>query len=307
MDTAKITAFVAAADAGSLSRGAARIGARLSTMSRRIGDLEAELATKLLVRTGRGVRVTPLGERFLVRARVVLAELEAAAADVREARDAPIARLRISVPPDIGFVVMPLVLAELSRRYPDLTIESRSDVRRVSIVEEAYDAAIRLGPLDDSGLVPRSLGSFSRTPCAVPDVAASLRTLRSLAAAEHVRVGEAHDEVAGTYRGRPVWLPTRGRLRVGSFHEAGLIAASSERIAILPTFTAAPFLAEGRLARVLPRLTFPRVEARLVLTPRHRGNAAIRAFGELVKDALARAEGLVASDRPRPKPARRAR
>lgn len=149
MDTSKLTAFVAAADAGSLSRGAARIGARLSTMSRRIGDLETELATKLLVRTGRGVRVTPLGERFLVRARIVLTELEAAAADVRGAGDAPIARLRISVPPDIGFAVMPSVLSELSRRYPDLTIESRSDIRRVSIVEEEYDGAVRLGPLDD--------------------------------------------------------------------------------------------------------------------------------------------------------------
>lgn len=306
MDTSKIKAFVAAADAGSLSRGAARIGLRLSTMSRQIGDLETELATKLLVRTGRGVHVTPLGERFLARARVILTELEAAAADVRGARDAPIARLRISVPPDIGFAVMPIVLSELSRRYPDLAIESRSDIRRVSMVEEEYDAAIRLGPLEDSGLVPRSLGSFSRVPCAAPGVPASLRTLRKLADAEHVRVGRAQDELAGTYRGRPVWLPTRGRLRVDNFHEAALVAASSERIAILPTFTAAPFIAEGRLARVLPRLSFPRVEARLVLTPRHRGTAAIRAFGELVREALASAERLVASDRPRQEPARRA-
>jgi DNA-binding transcriptional LysR family regulator len=187
VDTSKITAFVAAADAGSLSRGAARIGARLSTMSRQIGDLEAELAAKLLVRTGRGVRVTPLGERFLARARVILTELDAAAADIRGADNEPLARLRISVPPDIGFAVLPLVLSEMARRYPDLTIESRSDARRVSIVEEEYDAAIRLGPLDDSGLVPRSLGSLSRVPCAVPDVAASLRTLRTLAGAEHVR------------------------------------------------------------------------------------------------------------------------
>lgn len=123
MDTSKITAFVAAVDAGSLSAGAARIGARLSTMSRRIADLETELQTKLLVRTGRGVRVTPMGERFLARARVILAELEAAAADLRGARDVPIARLRISVPPDLGLAVMPMVLAELSRRYPDLVVE----------------------------------------------------------------------------------------------------------------------------------------------------------------------------------------
>lgn len=162
---------------------------------------------------------------------------------------------------------------------------------------------MRLGPLEDSGLVPRSLGSSSRVPCATPDLAASLRTLRALADAEHVRVaGAQQDELSGTYRGRPVWLPTRGRLWVGSFHEAALLAASSERIAILPAVTAAPFISEGRLARVLPGLTFPRVEARLVFAPRHRGAAAIRALGELVREALARAEGLVARGHPRRQP-----
>ena len=85
-----------------------------------------------------------------------------------------------------------------------------------------------------------------------------------------------------------------------------MVAASSERIAILPTFTAASFSADGRLARVLPRLSFPRVEARLVLTPRHRGTVAIRTFGDLVREALARAEGIVASDRSRQLPARHA-
>jgi len=69
--------------------------------------------------------------------------------------------------------------------------------------------------------------------------------------------------------------------------------------------TAAPLVAEGRLTRVLPRLSFARVDARLVLTPRHRNTTAIRAFGELVRESLAPAGALFASDRPRPRSAGR--
>jgi DNA-binding transcriptional LysR family regulator len=294
MDTSKLTALVAAAESGSLSRAAARLGAQLSTVSRQIADLESTLGVRLLVRTGRGVRPTEEGERFLSRARVVLRELDLAAAEVRGATSPPLALLRLSAPPDLSQHLLPGPLVELARRYPALAVEARTDVRRVSLVEEEYDAAIRLGTPRESDLVARSLGTVSVLVCAPPALAASLRTVRDLERVEHVLVASVPAELTGTLAGRRVRIRHGGRLRVASFLEAAEVAARSDRVAVLPSFTAAPHLTASRLARVLPRLDLPKIPVHLMHPQRHRGSPALRDLGDLLAAALVDAEDAVA-------------
>jgi DNA-binding transcriptional LysR family regulator len=293
VDTSKLTALVAAAESGSLSRAAIRLGAQLSTVSRQIADLESTLGAPLLVRTGRGVRPTAEGERFVERARVILRELDMASAEVRGAANPHLSLLRLSAPPDLSQHLLPAVLVELAARHPALGIEARTDVRRVSLLEEEYDAAIRLGTPRESDLVARVLGTVSLLVCASDEVAATLRTVRDLERAEHVTVASVPAELVGTLRGRPVRLRHAGRMSVASFLEAAEVAARSNRVAVLPSFTAAPHLRAGRLVHVIRGLTLPKITVHLLHPQRHRGSPVLRDLGDLVAKALAETERFV--------------
>ncbi len=288
--------------AGSLSRAAERLGAQLSTVSRQITDLEASLGVPLFVRTGRGVVPTAPGERFLERARHVLRELETAAAEVRETTAPEVKELRLSAPPDLSHRILPAALAELVRRHPRLSIEARTDTRRVSLVEEAYDAVLRLGPLEPSELVARRLGIVTPVLCAGPGVAVA--SVRELSRLEHVLVAGMRSELSGTVRGRAMRLRCEGPIRMSTFGEAAELAASSGRVVLVPSFVAAPMITSGRLHRIVPELSFGPVDVHLLRTPRHRRSAVLQDLGDLVAAALDEAERRVAGARGVPRPAR---
>lgn len=286
MDTAKLTSLLAAADTGSLSAAARQLGLQLSTVSRQLADLEAEVGTALLLRTGRGVRMTAAGERYVERARHIVREVEAAAADARGERGAELGQLRLSAPVELALRVLPPVLAALATRHPTLGIDVHSDARRVSLLEEDFDCAIRLGALRDSELVARKLGAVSLVLCARPDRAKGVRHVSDLRGAEHVLVAGARTSFSVTLRGRAVRLRIEGRCRVSTFSEAALLAACSERLALLPSFAAVPYVASGQLVRVLPNLVVPRADVQLVYTSRYRGSRVIEDLGDLVAAAL---------------------
>lgn len=288
METDRIASFVATADTGVLSRAAERLGLKVSTVSRHVSELEAELGVSLFHRTGRGVRLTPSGERFLERGRQVLKELDLARAEAR-GTFVEDATLRLSSPPDLAQHLFPPVLAELSRRFPRLSLHSRSDVRRVSLVEESYDAAVRLGPLTPSDLLARRLGTL--TPRLYAPPGRGVATLEELAQREFVLVdGPSSQETHARDRGRPVTFTPRGRVRVASFSQAGDVAARLGALVILPSFTARPFLAAGSLSGAARWLTFRPIEVHLLRTARHRGNPALDQLAELLAAALEQAE-----------------
>jgi LysR family transcriptional regulator for bpeEF and oprC len=294
LDTRKLAAFVAAAQAGSLSSAAKRTGVTLSTVSRYVADLESSLGVALLVRTGRGVRATPAGERLLASARLVLRELDGVRADLDRTQPR-LAQLRLSAPPDFARCVLPAVLDELGRRRPELEIDALGDTRRVSLLEEDYDAAVRIGPLDDSGLVARKLGVASRMLLAAPHAARALRSVSDLDRADKVGVTGAPAQLAATIRDRTVRLRLDARIRVGSFVEAGEIAARSARVVLLPSFAAAAFVTAGRLSPVLPSLKIAPVVLHLLVPARHRSEPLLRELGEMLTTELATIERLFAS------------
>lgn len=296
MDTRKLAAFVAAVDAGSLSSGATRLAAKLSTVSRRIAELEASLGVALLVRNGRGVAPTSAGSRFLAHARVVLRELDAAQAALRDpAPTMPVVRL--SSPPDIAREVLPAILEQLAVEHRELVIDARTDVRRVSLLEEEYDAAIRLGPLDDSQLVARRLGLVSRLVCAAPGAVPRPSSARAFDELEKVAVHGIPTEIVLRLRGRSERVQYDARIRVATFGEAAEIAARSQRVVILPSFTALRFLRERRLVQILPPHALAPVALQLVSTPRHRGAPLLRRLAVLLTGALATVETGVAAFR----------
>src|SRR5256885_3866568 len=154
--------FARVVDEGSFSRAAARVGLPKSTLSRRIATLEGQLGERLLLRTTRKLTVTDFGHSVLEHARQVAAEVEAASQLAQHRQIEPSGRLRISMPADLANVVMSELLAEFIQRHPAISLELDLTPRRVDLIGENIDLAIRMGELaDDATLAARRIASFA--------------------------------------------------------------------------------------------------------------------------------------------------
>jgi DNA-binding transcriptional LysR family regulator len=144
-DLNDLLAFVAVAREGNFTRAAAQLGLSQSALSQAVRRLEARLGIRLLIRTTRNVSRTEAGDRLLSTLSPRFEEISAELAALSELRDKPAGTIRVTASEHAtNFVLLP-VLAKLLTRYPDIKIEINSENRMVDIVEQRYDAGIRLG------------------------------------------------------------------------------------------------------------------------------------------------------------------
>src|SRR5664279_1525644 len=161
--------FARVADEGSFSRAAERLGLPKSTVSRRLAALEARLGERLLLRTTRKLTVTDFGHSVLEHAHQVVAEVEAATLLAQNRQVEPSGRLRVSMPGDFATQVMSTLLAAFIARFPAIALEIDLSPRRVDLIGENFDVAIRMGDLpDDASLAARRLAVFSASLYASP-------------------------------------------------------------------------------------------------------------------------------------------
>jgi DNA-binding transcriptional LysR family regulator len=157
--TGEIEAFLRTVEGGSFAAAAKVLRQTPSAISRSVARLEARLGTRLLARTTRSLTLTPEGERFRQRAQTILHDLDELERSFTTDKAEPRGRLRVSVSVPFGLHRVLPVLPEFLERYPKITVDlSLTDVL-VDLVSERTDIAIRHGPLADSSLRARKLGS----------------------------------------------------------------------------------------------------------------------------------------------------
>jgi len=152
-----ILAFVRAAEARSFAQAARVLDMTASGVGKSIARLEAELGVRLLSRTTRSVTLTDDGAVFFEHCRRLLDDLDAAHNLVSSRGIEAQGRLKISVPMTLGKLYIVPRLPSFIARHPQITLELSLSDRRVSLVDEGIDVAVRIGTLADSGLVARSL------------------------------------------------------------------------------------------------------------------------------------------------------
>jgi DNA-binding transcriptional LysR family regulator len=154
-----ITEFVAVTRLGSFTAAATELGMTKSAVGRAISRLEARLDTKLLHRTTRRLTLTPAGEAWLEHCVAALTELDHGQSALALARDMPCGRVRIDLPTAFGRLHIVPVLLAVAERYPALNFNVSFTDRRVDLIGENIDFAVRIGNLDDStDLVARKIG-----------------------------------------------------------------------------------------------------------------------------------------------------
>lgn len=256
-----IEAFVAAVETGNFALAAQRLHLTRSAVGKSVARLEARLGTRLFHRTTRSQRLTDDGQAYYERCRRALAELDAADALLDAGRQAPMGRLRLSMPELIGRVCVAPLLIELARQHPQLAFDVSFTDRRVDLVEEAVDLAIRSGTLTDSAtLAARRLGCQRMGVYAAPSYLTRHTRPDSFAAlladrASHSFVGYARESWPLAWRfhdaqGRVTDAELPSAFTCNSFEVGMQAAVDGLGLLRVPTWLVARELASGRLVQV---------------------------------------------------------
>jgi len=168
LDLDDLRAFFNVAETGSFARAAQRLQSSKSIVSRRVARLEITLSALLLQRTARGTHLTEAGQIYYEQARAALAQLETAAESLSESVRDLSGPIRLSAPLNFGVRYLAPVLAEFILMYPRVELDVTFEDRMVDLAGEGYDLGIRLGELDDSTMIARTLGRSKRTVVASP-------------------------------------------------------------------------------------------------------------------------------------------
>lgn len=284
--------FVRAVEAGSFAAAASALGLSSPMVGKHVRFLEDRLGARLLTRTTRRQSLTEVGRAFYERCRIVLAEAEAAEALAADLRVAPRGLLRINAPMAFGaHDLMPMV-ADYLRRNPEVEIEVTLNDRIVDLVEEGYEAVIRIAPLPDSSLVARRLRPYRLVACAAPPYLAERGApARPSDLAHHECLGFAHwvprdrwdfTDAEGTMHA----VEVRGRVSINSGQALRAAALEGLGIILQPEGLLRDDLAAGRLVRVLPGYDPPSRPMHILFAPDRRPTPKLRSFIDAVVEAF---------------------
>ncbi|MBB5367614.1 MULTISPECIES: LysR family transcriptional regulator [unclassified Janthinobacterium] len=171
--------FVAVVDQGSFTAAADSFRISPVMVGKHVKYLEQRLGTRLLTRTTRRQNLTEIGQQYVEQCRQILAQIAAAETGAEAMRATPRGKLKISAPVSFGSERIAPLMADYLTAYPDVSLELNLNDRMVDLVEEGYDAAIRIGALEDSSMVARPLRHYAMVICASPDYLARHGTPRT--------------------------------------------------------------------------------------------------------------------------------
>ncbi|MDO9166015.1 MAG: LysR family transcriptional regulator [Rhodoferax sp.] len=293
IDPNDLLIFAHVAELGSFSRAAEKMSLPKSTVSRRLAALEQRLGERLLLRTTRRQTLTEFGLQLLDHARQVASEVDAVSA-LSESRQAlPSGRLRVSMPSDFANLLLADSLAAFVAMHPGIALELDLSPRRVDLLGEGFDVAVRMGELPDDGLLAaRRLNVFSAGLYASTNY---LREHGQPATPEDLVHHQAVRLLGGN--GEPVmWTLSQGDARWEGVPPGRVTANAPELlirlaragagIAAVPDYFALPDVRQGTLHRVLPGWHLPSHIASAVFPGRKLMPAKTRVFIDMLQTAL---------------------
>ena len=247
-----VNEFVAVAEMGSFTAASKRLGISTAQVSRQISALESRLATKLFLRTTRKVSATEAGQVYYTHCRQVLDGLEDAERAITNLQSTPRGSLKLTAPVTYGERTLAPIINEFVGRYPELEVQINLTNRKVDLIDEGYDLAIRLGQLSDSTMIAKRLASRTQHVCASPAYLSTHGIPHSLSELEQ------HNCLLGTLdywrfqeNGKKRNIRVKGNLVCNSGR--ALVDAALKGIGIvqLPDYYVMPFIDNGELVPLL--------------------------------------------------------
>ncbi|GJH17676.1 LysR family transcriptional regulator [Caballeronia novacaledonica] len=284
--------FIRVADSGNFSKVARATGVSQPTVSKLIAGLEARLEVQLLRRTSRGLSLTDAGQDFYDSVTAIVESVDDVEARVGKKEASPSGMIRVALSPAFGRMEIVPHLPDFLSRYPDVSVEFDVSQRYVNLVEEGLDVAIRVGPLSDSALLARRIGSMRYLTAAAPsylDKAGMPRTLDDL---------KSHDCIAFMSRDAarpwefvgpegPVEFIPQGRVRSNDAEYLRAAVLAGLGIGHNAGWLYARDVADGRLVPLLAEFAPPPFPIHAVWSGNRRLAGKTRAFIDFLAELFA--------------------
>lgn len=277
MDFNATKLFIEVVNAGSFSAASDRTTIPISTLSRKINELEQALNVQLLERSRQGVKPTYKGQQFFEQARLGVELLEDARKSVTSAHSLQ-GKLRLSIPPN--FSLWWDLLIEFQQRYPDITIFCHSSERVVDLFEDGIDVALRLGDLNTEDVIAKSLMGLETMFVASPELLANHGTPESFVELTKLPVAAWESLNNGFFE----WVSGTERVKYEPFFSSNNLQAiihyalSGKAMAQLLNFSAKPWLESGELIQLLPEVATKKIPLHLVYARHKHPSALVRAY-----------------------------
>ncbi len=287
-----LEAFVAVVESGSFTQAAERLGTAKSAVSRRVSALEARLGVELLRRTTRKLNLTETGQSFYERSARILADLDEAESAVAQAHGELRGQLRVALPLSFGLRHMSDPIAEFARRHPKVSFDLDLNDRRVDLLEEGADLALRIGHLSDSSLIARKLCDMRTVVVASPeylDEHDAPETPADLASHDCLVYSNLPDPLRWVCRdaeGQKIEVNVNPAMTVSSGDFICEQAIRGRGIAMQPTFIAGEYVASGALVPLLTDYEWPVTPAFAVYPPTRHLSYRVRAFIDFLAETF---------------------
>ena len=273
--------FVKTVETGSFSAAAKVLRVSPQLVGKQVSELEKHLGVTLLQRSTRRQSLTDAGQRFLDRARTILAEVDAAEDLAAESRAAPSGRLRVNAPVSFGSHVLAAALPEYLRRHPQVAVDLKLSNRMVDLIDEGFDVVFRIGELRDSGLIARALTPYQLILCATPGYLAKHPRIRSPAdLTAHNCLGFSLIKPEWTLQGPSgiTTVPVTGPFTADLGEPLLAAGLAGLGVVFLPSEVVAPALKGGRLVELLPKFPAPPLPMHLLYGSDRRLTPKLRTF-----------------------------
>jgi len=285
--------FVRVAEMQSFTKAAESLGLPKGSLSRQIQALENSLGSRLLHRTTRRVQLTQDGQVYVERCRDVLATLDEMDALFQHDPATLSGRLRVDMPVSLASNYLIPLLPDFLQQYPGIELELSSSARRVDVIREGFDCVVRVGVLEDSGLIARQIGHLPLINCACPDYLARFGTPDTLEALSQHAMVHYSQHLGGLPDGFEYdngkttrLIKTGGAVTVNSTETYRAACIAGLGIIQVPRAGVLQALKEKKLVEILPQFTARPMPVALLYP--HRRNLArrVRVFIEWLSQTL---------------------
>lgn len=248
--------FVAVMETGSFAKAAVRLQTSSGQASKLVSRLEADLGVTLLRRTTRALSPTEVGQAYFERIRQVIAELDAVEDAVRNRSGTPTGLLKLTAPVSFGNTQLAPVLIAFAQRYREISLEVNFSDRVINLVDEGFDAALRIGVPADTRLVARKLCDARIVAVASPaylEQHGHPQVPSDLAQHQCIIDTNFRDREVWRFRenGNPVSVAVTGRVHLSSADACVAAAEAGLGVLQVPSFVAGPRIRAGRLVAIL--------------------------------------------------------
>lgn len=291
MDYNQIALFVSVVEAGSLSEAARRLNVAKSNLSRALTALEKQLGSQLIYRNTRRFNPTEAGLNFYNLCKGPLLEIRMAGENIKQDARHLKGKFIITMAVDVAHTIMPPIIADFAKTYPNLELDIRGEDRLVDLVGEGVDLALRIGQMNDSGLKSVKIADVSLVLVAAPAYLnhfAKIRETSQLLDHRLIVFTRRHEkQLQLSRRGARVQkVKVHATLFANNPLIARALALQGQGVALLPDIVCYDGLKSGELVRVLPDFAALPSPFHYVWPAANAESQKVRAFIDFTKDAV---------------------